>query len=592
MVSVFRQQSPLPWRSPHPQPGKFDSFPFPTTLTPTILSSLRARPVALALLALLSTFALLSYAPPLTSIYSSSFDPHSSPFSPKGLSKKLFNELDQVDHRAVVLHPVEKPFEKERRQWDPVPWVEEDLLPPRSKGSARKKAARLALAAKEAAAGEGVALSAAEETVDEDPVPEHTIDVWPRKISLTPGSPGVDEYVPEPERMMFGIVTTVQRAKVIGSTLWTHFMLPKHDDEGTPNCLVLLDAKEDPQDVRELKDLFEAKGLPCGVRTGKYDRYEVRVLSMVKEMREYADDIGKRIDWFVFGDDDTFWVDMRSLRRLLSKYNSDEDWFIGATTEAQKQLEQFGRMAFGGAGMLVSHALLAKMYAIWDDCFHRYSSAFGGDEMQTRCAALATGRTKQDVTTEERGMHQFDIPGDSTGLFQGGIPVISMHHFLASGWIHLFGYGTVHTEIEQISRVRDAASFLGGDNLFSRHVFGDGKWLLVHGYSLTYFEEKLKREDMALMEHTWYSDYPLSFEDRPHIPERHPDGGKKTPAKQTFYIESTEVLSANSALFTFLQADSWDEHLALKDRVRLQVLWDGDASHRSTQRHPDAAALS
>lgn len=29
-----------------------------------------------------------------------------------------------------------------------------------------------------------------------------------------------------------------------------------------------------------------------------------------------------------------------------------------------------------------------------------------GDEMLTRCAALATGMTKQTVTTEERGLHR------------------------------------------------------------------------------------------------------------------------------------------------------------------------------------------
>lgn len=188
---------------------------------------------------------------------------------------------------------------------------------------------------------------------------------------------------------------------------------------------------------------------------------------------------------------------------------------------------------------------------------------------------------------------EFDIPGDSTGVFQSGIPIVSMHHFMASGWvrppslpsspcltllansphlsqIHLFAYGSVHTELEQITRVRDAAAFLGGDNVFSRHVFGNGKWLVVHGYSVTYFEEPLKREDLALMvrcaaspllsknradahgpptqEHTWYEGYPLSFEDRPHIQERHDPKGK--PAKQTFYIVRSFSFSVIPSLHT------------------------------------------
>ena len=51
----------------------------------------------------------------------------------------------------------------------------------------------------------------------------------------------------------------------------------------------------------------------------------------------------------------------------------------------------------------------------------------------------------------------------------------------------------------QISRVRAAADFLGGDNMFQRHVFGGGKWLVTLGYSVTYFEQALKPEDMAFM---------------------------------------------------------------------------------------------
>lgn len=131
---------------------------------------------------------------------------------------------------------------------------------------------------------------------------------------------------------------------------------------------------------------------------------------------------------------------------------------------------------------------------------------------------------------------------------------------MGGGWVHLFAYGSLLPDMAQIERVRAAAEFLGGDNMFRRHVFGAGKWLVTLGYSITYFEEALRPEDMALMvrcspprvettelqaltnrrsaqEHTWYEDYPLSFEDRPHINERHDPKGR--PAKQTFYIDST-----------------------------------------------------
>lgn len=56
--------------------------------------------------------------------------------------------------------------------------------------------------------------------------------------------------------------------------------------------------------------------------------------------------------------------------------------------------------------MLASRPLAAKMYERFDECFDRYHNAFGGDEMISRCAAFAGGKTKQTITTMEKGMHR------------------------------------------------------------------------------------------------------------------------------------------------------------------------------------------
>ena len=78
-----------------------------------------------------------------------------------------------------------------------------------------------------------------------------------------------------------------------------------------------------------------------------------------------------------------------------------------------------------------------------------------GDEMITRCAAVAKGQTKQTVTTEEKGLHrqsycisrdgahsprpevraEFDIPGDTTGVLQSGIPFLNLHHYIGGTWV-------------------------------------------------------------------------------------------------------------------------------------------------------------
>ena len=84
---------------------------------------------------------------------------------------------------------------------------------------------------------------------------------------------------------------------------------------------------------------------------------------------------------------------------MLGKYDPKQQWFgeipfsvhstslgspaytptVGATTEAKNQLDQFGRMAFGGAGMLVSDPLMSKMYDIWDSCYEQFRHHFGGE---------------------------------------------------------------------------------------------------------------------------------------------------------------------------------------------------------------------
>ncbi|BGP01121.1 hypothetical protein NBRC10513v2_004866 [Rhodotorula toruloides] len=575
----LRQQPHSPWKSPHLPPSSLGFEPLiggqkGGTALP------RSRLTVLACAAL-GTFLLLSFVSPFRPF--SAFDDGHQPFKRKGMAPALFTELDKVDHRAVILRPVERSFERERSPEDPVSWSATPLLPARRQGKKRKPAI-LRLAGTEDASGDGGAL--VRHDADAAPIPSHKVEVFPRKIHLAPNSNGVGAHVPTGDKLLFGIVTTTERATKM-SELWTRWMVPRYpDDEAAPACLILVSEEETQEDIQELEEVLRQRQVQCGIRRGKHKRYEVRVLSMIREMKDHAAEVGLTPDWYIFNDDDTFWLDMRATRRMLSKYDPAKEWFVGSTTEAEKQLAQFGRMLFGGGGALVSRALMSSMYDIWDECYDRFKDAFGGDEMLTRCAATATGLTKSTVTTEEKGLHQFDIPGDTTGVLQGGIPMLSLHHFLGGGWVHLFGYGSTHSDMDQIRRIRTAADFLGGDNMFQRYVFGDGKWLLTMGYSVSFYEKPLTREDMAAMEHTWYDGYRLCFDDRPFMPERHGPG----PVKQTFYIESTEVISPKSALFTFIQADSWDEHLSYDERVRLQVLWDGDSAHLT--REQDPAALS
>ncbi|GAA5834190.1 hypothetical protein JCM3766R1_004485 [Sporobolomyces carnicolor] len=562
-------------RSPTDSPSRRISSIIP----PVVATSSRARPLAFIFVGAVCFLVFLAVSPLSSSVAPDFYvrlagTSAARPFRKAGLHADLWNGLKKIDHRAFVLRPVEQAYVRERSAVDKVPWKEEDLLPLPDR-SHQGWLAKLLPAKRKQDPYHAVGLTRGR--LDLDPVPVHSIEAFPRKVDLTRGQGGVGQEVSSLERMMFGSVTTTKRAKEM-TQLWTNWMLPRDADQAQPACLILLSADETREDMADLEAVLKNRGLPCVLKQSTHKRYEVRVMSMIKEMKDYSDSLDRSFDWFVFGDDDTFWLDYRSTLRMLSKYDPRQEWFIGASSESREALGMFGRMAFGGAGIVASNPLLASMANQWPKCYEQFKNVFGGDEMLTRCAALARGVEKDDVTTREKGLHQFDIPGDTTGPLQSGAPILTLHHYLGGGWVHLFGYGTNHTDFEQIQILQRVAPFLGGDNMFKRYVFGNGKWLLVNGYSITYFEEPLKKNDLQVMEHTWYVDYPLIFETRPGIPERHGPG----PAKQTFYIDDIETTSDNTAVFTYLQADSWDETMPAEDRVRLQVYWDGsNAVHAS-----------
>jgi hypothetical protein len=54
---------------------------------------------------------------------------------------------------------------------------------------------------------------------------------------------------------------------------------------------------------------------------------------------------------------------------------------VGASSEGVSQIQQFGNMAFGGAGIIISRGLCKEMLKIHADCVEQTKDVFGGDEM-------------------------------------------------------------------------------------------------------------------------------------------------------------------------------------------------------------------
>lgn len=224
------------------------------------------------------------------------------------------------------------------------------------------------------------------------------------KNCITPAShslpilPKVESSAQDPE-IFFSISTSPARA-VKYAPVWRHFMLaprpttPALDDISgrlrsptAPGCVVT-DAQgaNDGRGQAMANAEFRRQGLSCTMRDSSRvgERYEMRVLGLVKDVWQESErrrwqDGASLVEWFVFGDDDTWWTDPVMLRQLLAGYDSREELILGTFSETRGNFDMFGRIAFGGGGIVISRSLVRKMQGMLDKCAERFAHIFGGD---------------------------------------------------------------------------------------------------------------------------------------------------------------------------------------------------------------------
>ncbi|XP_015078581.1 uncharacterized protein LOC107022494 [Solanum pennellii] len=133
----------------------------------------------------------------------------------------------------------------------------------------------------------------------------------------------------------------------------------------------------------------------------------------------------KNVRWFVMGDDDTvFNVD--NVVRVLSKYDHNQYYYIGSSSESHIQNIFFSyAMAYGGGGFAISYPLAKELEKIQDRCLQRYPGLYGSDDRIQACMAeLGVPLTR------EPGFHQYDVYGNLLGLLGAHpvTPLVSIHH--------------------------------------------------------------------------------------------------------------------------------------------------------------------
>lgn len=131
------------------------------------------------------------------------------------------------------------------------------------------------------------------------------------------------------------------------------------------------------------------------------------------------------VEWFVMGDDDTFFLP-ENVVKVLSKYDYKKMYYIGSNSESHMQNVVYSfNMAFGGGGFAISYPLAEELAQMQDSCLARYPDLYGSDERVFACAS------ELGVTlTKELGFHQLDVLGDAMGVLAAHpqTPLVSIHH--------------------------------------------------------------------------------------------------------------------------------------------------------------------
>ena len=144
--------------------------------------------------------------------------------------------------------------------------------------------------------------------------------------------------------------------------------------------VVAIGPKETSPDETKMKEL-ESKMRDLGIKVSiskplnRKDVGSQRYFSVTRLMYSNRDD---KTEWIVAIDDDTFFPSMPSLLEMIDDYDPRKEWYLGSLSEEWWSVARYGLMAFGGAGVFLSIALVEAMDANYDDC-RAHSNTGSGD---------------------------------------------------------------------------------------------------------------------------------------------------------------------------------------------------------------------
>ena len=321
--------------------------------------------------------------------------------------------------------------------------------------------------------------------------------------------PAFSDTPADASHILFGAATSLARLEAslpfferwLAHTNARLFVVVTASDGKAPN----------PEHMDGLQSRMRGLGLaatlvePLNRKDGPLERY----FSLVKVLYANRDESTR---WLGFIDDDPFDTSMSELDSALDKHDHTQLRYLGALSEEWWTVVLYGLIGMGGAGIFLSVPLAAIVDANHNECKTNSRMIFG-DHKIYECI----DRYTKTPLTSLPGLHQIDIHGDRSGVFESGRQLLTLHHWKEGYWDEKGEGpdGIRHSRwfpMDQMSLVTDICDTC----YLQRWQFGPDT-ILSNGYSVSTYPKgalnprKQKPLRLDKVEYTWVT--PVKVED-------------------------------------------------------------------------------
>lgn len=323
-----------------------------------------------------------------------------------------------------------------------------------------------------------------------DPILEHCLPPLTLEVALFPKKESVDA-----SNVLFGMSTVLYRLE--DSVPFLERWIAHTDAQ---LFVIVVDSEEKRKPDKKKMAALQSHMRGLGIKTtlvaplDPNDDMALRYFSLVRLLYSKRD---KTTQWIGIVDDDTFFPSMPALVDMLSHYDPRLPHYVGGISEEWWSVVLYGLMAFGGAGLFLSFPMAAIIDSNYQTC-KQQSGSSAGDMRVVECIRLHSQVRLTPIPT----LHQMDMGGDLSGVYESGWRPLSLHHWKAAWWDDKRRDNWFPLDVMHL--VADVC----GECFLQRWRFGDDT-VLSNGYSIAMYPKGITKEDLKKPEHTWVGPRPV-----------------------------------------------------------------------------------